>query len=141
MGERGPKPLTAEQLRHRGSHRAKKRREQEAQLRPRKDADEPLTAEQMKPFDDMGEIEKAFWESHVDELVYEGILTRRSYMGFLMLCGVYQDYQDAIQLIHEHGELIKGSRGQLKKNPAIQIREKAFDQFVKLAARFGIVPS
>lgn len=141
MGLRGPKPLTAEQLFQRGSRHAKKRLEQEAQSKLGESMAGALTAEQMEPIKSMCPEAKAFWRDYCEELVNAGLLTCRTFVGFVMLCGVWADYQDAVQLVYEHGELIKGSRGQLKKNPAIQIREKAFDQFVKLAARFGIVPS
>lgn len=144
MGERGPERLTAEQLSRRGSRHAKKREAQERATRAAGMMDEPLTKEQILvgPFTGESTCEKAewFWQSHAQELADVDILTRRTYMGFTMLCGVWQDHQDAVGLVHEHGEFIEGSRGQKKENPAIRIREKAFDQFVKLAIQFGIVP-
>ena len=138
MGSRGPKRLTTETLSRRGSRLAKGRKSAEAN---KQRFGEPPAGVLDPPPDELGEYGKKLWMEYAEDLKNEGLLTPNSIIGFTILCSAWENYWQAQELIAEQGLLIDGSRGQKKKNPAVQIREKALAQFTVLAGRFGIVPA
>ena len=140
MGLRGPQPLSAEQLKLRGSHRAKGRAEQEKEVLVGPSVADIIDEIDITPPGDLTDDAKEFWTEHAEDLINAGLLTCRSFTGFAVLCEAWSDFRRAGAQIMKEGMTVKGSRGNPKKNPAIQIRDRALEQFTKLSRRFGITP-
>ena len=137
MGQRGPKPLSAKHLTLRGSRLARKRKQAEAN--ETKWGNPPAGV--LDSPESLGENGRKLWEAYAQDLVDDGLLVPDTLVSFGILCDAYDSYWQAQELVAKQGLLIAGSRGQMKKNPAVQIREKSLAQFISLAGRFGIVPA
>ena len=137
MGKRGPKPTPKAILRLRGSWRGK---ETSVDL----DVDHKLP---QRPKWLKGEA-KDTWDRLVPELFKQGLATELNVETLALMCSSWADYVEAEMMLdstrNENGTralLINTSGGGVMENPLLYTRNRAFGQFCKMAACFGLTPA
>lgn len=135
MGRRGPQPLSAEQLKLRGSWRWKQRAKEEAATAA--DDDPGITTPPPKW---LSRRAKQIWRRtdgwlrHVRATGDEAVLAA--------FCQTYADYIEATELIQRDGAVIKSPKhGGLAKHPAVTIVNQCRTALVRLANELGLSPS
>ena len=89
----------------------------------------------------LGKYGRTEWE-YVTKLLGElNILSKADRAALTMYCMAWEHYWRAENLVKKHGELVKTATGELKRNPATMIRDKAWEHVMKSAAEFGLTPS
>lgn len=95
---------------------------------------------ELPPPDWIGEYGQRLWNEILPQLLAFEILTKADLPVLEMLCSNYDQYRRADDEIKEHGLVVEGVRGMPKKNPAVEIREKAWKSFLSAAEHFGLTP-
>ena len=88
----------------------------------------------------IGEYGKQLWNEILPRLVAFEVLKKNDLPIFEALCSNYDLYRRADDEIAAQGLVVQGDRGILKKNPAVEIREKAWKSFLSAAEHFGLTP-
>jgi P27 family predicted phage terminase small subunit len=91
----------------------------------------------------------AEWRRIASGLALFGLLTDLDVMPLAAYCTSYQRWRDAEELLAElakvddraRGLLIKGSKGQARSNPLVQIAREAANDMVRFAGEFGFSPA
>ena len=89
------------------------------------------------------------WSRVVPGLMVFGLLTEIDTMPLAAYCMAYARWRDAEELLAEletvdergRGLLVKGSKGQARSNPLIQIAREAASDMVRFAGEFGFSPA
>ncbi len=86
---------------------------------------------------------KREWKKALPKLYDAGLLTEIDGYVFGLLCEAWASWQGALVKLRDTGGAVLVSRktGSYYQNPWVHERNKAFDQFLKLAAEFGMTPS
>ena len=129
MGKRGPQKTPTIKLDHRGSWRAKERKDEP---QPNKSGLPP------KPRHIQGDGAK-FYKRVGAELTGMGVFTTADFDAFVIMCEEYQQYKEAEKLCKTL--LIKTSNGNVIQNPAVGIRNKSREALKKSMSYFGMTPS
>lgn len=138
MGKRGPKPKSYEIKQQKGdTHLAKS-------IKP----DFPDRKMPRRPIWLKGQA-LAFWNEYAPRLHKKGLLCNDYRHSFAVLvCKSYADYIEAdrqlSKVINKKGDiglLITTKNGYPMENPLISLRKKAWEQFCKGCALFGLTPS
>jgi P27 family predicted phage terminase small subunit len=107
-------------------------------------ANEPqpdLVTAEVKPPSWLSPTAKAAWRKMAKVLTSVHVLTEADLPAFELLCDSYGKYVEANKEIAQTGgEVVVTSYG-VGRNPWATQRDRAFAQFEKLAAQFGITPS
>lgn len=125
----GRKPLSKSELELRGSWRAKGK---SAPLALKVGAPSKpgwLSAEAGK-----------MWDRVVPELARAGAICDLDWACLIMLCESWADYRLAEAAVKKVGILVKGTRGTVKRNPAIVARDAFLKIFFALAKEYGLTP-
>ncbi len=81
------------------------------------------------------------WAKLAPELVAKGVLTSWDVNLFAAYCEAVARYEEARLLVNRLGLLVPGQKGNLVKNPAVQIQRDASLEAMRIGARFGLSPS
>lgn len=85
---------------------------------------------------------KRIWRENADELVKAGVLTVWDAELFGQWCeAVVQVRRARRELGQRKSLLVKGSKGQPMKHPALQIVRDSIDMMLRISARFGFDPA
>lgn len=142
MGKRGPKKTPTRILKARGSWRADERKNE-----PEPDFSIPDMPNWLTD-----PVAKAEWRRIVQSLGRERILTRLDRTTLALYCQAYADYVESLDYLNvmvkgedgklkKAGPLVKTSKGNIIQNPALSVKNKAFQILLKIAAEFGLSPS
>ena len=136
MGKRGPKPTPTPILKLRGSWRGKVRDELDM------GHEAPEMPEWLS-----GEAEKC-WDRLCPLLHRAGLATEANRETLAMVCIAYADFVEADQQFSKmrmkdggRAFVVKTKAGGWKQNPLLHVRERAWSQFLKGAACFGLTPA
>lgn len=88
-----------------------------------------------------GESALDVWRRYAPDLIAKGVLTAWDVEAFATWCISTVGYRKASAQVVEHGLLVRGSMGNLVKNPACQLQRDYSDTMMKVGARFGMSPS
>jgi len=88
----------------------------------------------------IGKYGQWLWNEILPQLLAFEILTKADLPVLEMLCSNYDQYRRADDEIAANGLVVQGVRGMPKKNPAVEIREKAWKSFLSAAEHFGLTP-
>jgi P27 family predicted phage terminase small subunit len=89
------------------------------------------------------------WRRVAPNLTLLGLLTPLDVTTLAAYCTAYQTWRQALELLQglaevdakAHGLLIKGSKGQARSNPLVQIAREAAADMVRIAGEFGFSPA
>jgi P27 family predicted phage terminase small subunit len=89
------------------------------------------------------------WGRVAPNLTLLGLLTDLDVTTLAAYCVAYQHWRTAEELLKElaevhpkaHGLLVRGSKGQAKSNPLLQVSREAAADMVRIAAEFGFSPA
>jgi len=80
------------------------------------------------------------WNETAAELQTAGIGTRVEANALACYCQAVADFHHAQAEIEKHGLVVKTERG-FSKNPAVTIKNQAFQHIIKFASAFGLTPA
>jgi len=80
------------------------------------------------------------WNRLVPDLVRKGVLTPWDTDSLAVFCDAVVRHREATRAVQEHGPLVEGQKGNLVRNPSIQIARDYADLMVKVGSRFGLTP-
>ena len=129
MGKRGPKKTSTATLRLHGSWRANTRR----------DEPQPVAGTPTKPEWLVGEA-AAEWKRQVLDLKARLLLAKSYRVALVMYCQAWGTWVDACKFINENGPTTTTDKGNVLQHPLVAVRNKAFEQVIKLGAQFGFSP-
>jgi P27 family predicted phage terminase small subunit len=109
----------------------------------------PRPPEPPKPPEFLGGYAREEWERVAPGLALFGLLSDLDVMPLSAYCLAFQRWREAEELLKQladvdekaHGLLIKGSKGQARSNPLIQIAREAANDMVRIAGEFGFSPA
>lgn len=81
------------------------------------------------------------WEALEPEFSRLGLLNQLSGFALAGFCDSYARWLEATEEIRKTGEIVKAPSGYPIQNPWRAIANKAYDQWSKMAAEFGMTPS
>jgi P27 family predicted phage terminase small subunit len=89
------------------------------------------------------------WRRVSPGLCLFGLLSEVDVMTLAAYCVAYQHWREAEELLQQlaavddkaHGLLVKGSKGQARGNPLVQIAREAASDMIRAAAEFGFSPA
>ena len=84
---------------------------------------------------------RVHWDRLAPELIKMGVLTSWDVNLFGAYCEAMARYEEARLLVNKHGLLTDGQKGNLVKNPAVQIQRDSSLEAMRIGARFGLSPS
>lgn len=87
-----------------------------------------------------GETALGVWERLAPDLVRKGVLTAWDVDQFAVFCDAVVRHREATRVVDREGTLVEGQKGNLVRNPAIQIARDYADLMVKVGSRFGLTP-
>lgn len=91
---------------------------------------------------DMSAEAKVFWDYYAPKLDELGLITKLDRDNLAALCEWTVTFYEANATIREVGLLVKGQRkGDVKKNPAIQIARDASREMTRYSRMFGLSPA
>lgn len=82
-----------------------------------------------------------FWNRYAPPLIEAGVLCKLDLDSFVQLCEVASNLEDCREGIKEHGVLVEGTHGTLKKNPALSCAAQLYQQYRLLASDFALTPA
>lgn len=85
--------------------------------------------------------ERIKWNELAKELHELGVLTSLDQDALAFYCVLFVRWKKAEQVVHEKGEIIKTTNGNIIQNPYLSIANRALEQMNKLGAEFGMTPS
>jgi len=130
MGKRGPAPAPTQLRMIRGDkksriNRAEPKPAEQAVVRPR-----TLSA-----------AARAVWDRIAPDLIDKQVLTFWDVDLFARYCEQAVVAAKAQAVVNRRGVLVKGDKGRLVKNPALQVARDATKEMLSIGARFGLTPS
>lgn len=81
------------------------------------------------------------WNQLAPDMEKTGVLTPWDVDQLAVFCDAVINHRRASEEVNKHGLLVYGAKGNLVKNPAVQIARDYADLMVKVGARFGLSPS
>lgn len=90
---------------------------------------------------DLSLLAQAVWRRELQPLVRAEKIAAHELPLFKSYCSATARIDEAQALIAQHGLLIVGASGELKRNPATTIQKEAIALQARLAAEFGITPA
>jgi P27 family predicted phage terminase small subunit len=129
MGKRGPAPKPTEL---RILHGDRKDRINHGEPKPRVKLPEPPI--------DMSDEALEIWIYTLKELSYMRVVTAADRDALVAYCEAVALHRKASRALAEGEVLIDGQRGNLVRNPAIQIQRDAASMMKSYAAEFGLTP-
>ncbi|MEU3020100.1 phage terminase small subunit P27 family [Nocardiopsis sp. NPDC007018] len=89
-----------------------------------------------------GEHETALgvWNRLAPDLARKGVLTPWDVDQFAVFCDAVVRHREATRAVDREGALVEGQKGNLVRNPGIQIARDYADLMVKVGSRFGLTP-
>lgn len=139
--KRGPKPLSAEQLRLRGSKLAKRRLAEEANASKSRNSRAAGDAENLPEYLTPGSEAAELWLNVGQALIDDDKMDpERDAPAFGMMCRAYSDFIEATKVVDAEGRTCKSESGALYQNPAVGQMNKARDAYLAIAKRFGLTP-
>jgi len=84
---------------------------------------------------------KETWKKLSPMMKNLGILTEIDEVAFTMLCQEYGRYIDAQKKVNETNVLHRTPNGNVTTSPYLWVSNKAYDNFCRLMAEFGMTPS
>lgn len=81
------------------------------------------------------------WNQLAPDLEKTGVLTPWDVEHFAVFCDAVINHRRASEEVHKHGLLVYGAKGNLVRNPAVQVARDYADLMVRFGARFGLSPS
>ncbi len=135
MGARGPKPLSAEQLRKRGSWRAKQRARDEAR-EGRREASVPHPRCPKW----LSKRAKAEWRRVVPVLIKLDVVNGLDESLIALYCQAFADYAGANEVLDCEGATYKASTGLVKRHPATVLRDQAHRRLLQTIRELGLSP-
>jgi P27 family predicted phage terminase small subunit len=109
---------------------------------PENEPEPEVVSVDVKPPSHLSPSAKKAWTRIAATLAKVRILTEGDLPVFEALCDNYARYWEAVRMVTKTGgEVIRNGPLSLIRNPWATTREKAFEQFTKLAAQFGMTPS
>jgi P27 family predicted phage terminase small subunit len=81
------------------------------------------------------------WHKLAPDMEKTGVLTPWDVDEFAVFCDAVVNHRRASEEVRKYGLLVQGAKGNLVKNPAVQIARDYADLMVKVGARFGLSPS
>lgn len=81
------------------------------------------------------------WLRLAPDLITKGVLTPWDVDQFARFCALEAVNRDAYELVLRDGVLVKGDKGLLVKNPAIQVLRDTQQLLTTLSGLFGLTPS
>ena len=84
---------------------------------------------------------KKYWKREAKKLHDAGILTEVDLMLFETMCVAMATGDEAMELVNDHGLVIKTTNGNVIQSPALGIANRAYDRATKIALEFGMTPS
>lgn len=101
----------------------------------------PVVAEPEWP-DELAEDARAEWRRVAPQLLALGMLSKLDRAALSAYCVAWARWLQAEQHIKVHGPIVAAPRtGVPMQNPFLSVANKAMDQFLRLAAEFGMTPS
>ncbi len=135
MGSRGPVREPTENLKRKGSWRAK----------TRNNSLKKVSGTPLKPHE-MGDISSALWDYYEPILLEMGVLGLSDGLAFQMLCETFEQWYFADQWVKRNTTAIpvKDEKGNIKaiiEPPQVRQRERAQINLIRLFREFGLSPS
>lgn len=90
---------------------------------------------------DLSPLAQKVWRAELGALVRAEKIAAHELPLFKSYCSATARIDEAQALIAQHGLLIVGASGELKRNPATTIQKEAIALQARLAAEFGITPA
>ena len=84
---------------------------------------------------------KKVWRAVAPELDRLKLLNTLSAHAVAGFCDSYARWLDATEAVRKDGEIVRAPSGYPIQNPYRAVANKAFDQWTRLAAEFGMTPS
>lgn len=85
---------------------------------------------------------KKAWKTIVPALISMGVLSEQDLVGLKMMFDVYEEYQRHIMTIKHLDETYSNEEDYWdKRDRAAKRRDKALDQWLRIACRYGILPT
>lgn len=131
MGKRGPKPKPTHLKVVQGSYRKDRAPKSEAKPQPIV----PSAPENLDP------VARAEWERTVDELAALGLASRIDRGALAVVCEAWSDFVAASELVKASKRIIETSNGNLIQHPAVGMKNKAAQLYLKACAEFGMTPA
>jgi P27 family predicted phage terminase small subunit len=109
---------------------------------PENEPQAEIVSVDVKPPSHLSASAKKAWARMAASLAKSRILAESDLPVFEGLCDSYARYWEAVRMVgRTGGEVIRNGPLSLIRNPWATTREKAFEQFTKLASQFGMTPS
>lgn len=90
---------------------------------------------------DLSALAQKVWRAELGALVRAEKIAAHELPLFKSYCSATARIDEAQALIAQHGLLIVGASGELKRNPATTIQKEAIALQARLATEFGITPA
>lgn len=129
MGDRGPAKIPAATHQKRGT------------FQPSRHATPSLPIEIPEMPLDLPPAAQAVWKNVTAKLFSAGLIADLDQMALRMLAESVWLYQESHDDIIAKGLTISTTNGNVVQNPSVGIRNKAWEQIVKLCKQFGMTPS
>lgn len=100
----------------------------------------PETAE-IKPPAWLTTAARNVWKELAPDLEAQGVLTPWDRHLFARVCALEAINRKAFEDVQKRGNLVKGDKGRMVKNPSLQILRDTQTLLTTLAGRFGLTPS
>jgi P27 family predicted phage terminase small subunit len=131
MGARGPKPKPSHIKLMEGTYR----KDRVPKNEPRPKARAPscpawLSAEG-----------KAEWKRQVGELSELGLLSTLDRGALTVVCEAWSDFMEASKLVDKHGRISVTDNGNVIQHPAVGMKNKAAQLYLKACSEFGMTPA
>lgn len=110
-------------------------------FRPDRHATAPLPIEVPEMPLDLPPLAQAVWKNVTTKLFAAGLIADIDQVAVRMLAESVWLYQEAHDDIIAKGLIVTTTNGNIQQNPAVGIRNKAWEQIVKLCRQFGMTPS
>ena len=81
------------------------------------------------------------WREMVDDAKSMKVLTDADYAAVRLYAESWQDFIDAKSDIESNGRTIESPRGGLHRNPAIETKQTAWRNCLRIPTKFGMTPS
>ncbi|QVJ00338.1 phage terminase small subunit P27 family [Nocardiopsis eucommiae] len=81
------------------------------------------------------------WNQLAPDMEKTGVLTPWDVDALAVFCDAVINHRRASEEVNKHGLLVQGAKGNLVRNPAVQVARDYADLMVRFGSRFGLSPS
>lgn len=131
MGKRGPKPKPTHLKVVEGTYRKDRAPKNEAMP-------EPAVPDCPEWLDEEARTE---WERICAELARLGLVSNMDRGGLALVCQAWSDFRAATELVQASGTLATTSNGNIIQHPAVGMKNKAAQLYLKACSEFGMTPA